>query len=373
MEYLCTLDITTKDKLSNINFITSLKDLYLVVTDNKSRHRVLIRKDFSDTYFPYNQLYEFIDNASRINPQLIIEPDDFVLNEMIDSSIIDTLEKNLTKDDLMLLLQFKSHDFIETLYKLIVSYKENKKFELEGASIISSLRESIDTLNDKCTELDFLLKEEIKNKADVQNNLSVLVNRINFTHNVGVNEDMLFSINSNNYDKVIYIKEITRVQYVDTLISVLQEVLRIVYNMPARIVTIEGYHSNGKVELYPDLKPHYCLTEKDVLSGDILMLGYQPKLFKDIMRNPSNISILIVLDRGGYKSPHLFGENVQYLFTVSDIRDISKDIPMSRIISYSNDTLYIPHIKDFIKLSGVEKVQKYSSLSIMKQVISLIE
>jgi hypothetical protein len=373
VEYLCTTNITTEDKLSNRNFVNSIKELNKVVVDNKAHHKVVIRKDFVDEYFPYNQLSEFIVNVSKINPNLIIETEDYEIKQEVDASILSLISENLNKDDLTMLLQFKSHDFVEALFKLIQAYTNNKKFELEGASIIAGLRERIDTLNDDIEELKDLLHKETINKSDVQDKLSVLIKRINYTHNVGVDEDMLFMSNSNNYDKVIYIKEVTRVQYVDTLVNVLQEILKLLYNMPTRVVTIEGYYANGKVPLYPNLKPHYNLTEKDVLSGDILMLGYQPKLFQDIMRNPSNISILIVLDRGGYASPHLFGTNVQYLFTASDPSDVPSDVPASRIISYRENTLFIPFIKGFDKLSNSEKVQKYSSLRLIKQLIKLIE
>lgn len=373
MEYLCTVNITTEDKLSNKNFVTNIKDLNKVVIDNKSHNKVIIRKDFIDNYFPYNQLSEFIINVSKINPNLIIETENYELKQEVDSSILNLISSNLNKEDLTMLLQFKSHDFIEAIFKLIESYNKSKEFELEGASIIAGLRENVDSLNDKVKELEDLLEKETTNKSDVQDKLSVLINRINFTHNVGVDEKMLFRSDSNNYDKILYIKEITRVQYVDTLVMVLQEILKLLYNMPTRILTIEGYYANGKVPLYPNLKPHYRLTEKDVLSGDILMLGYQPKLFQDIMRNPSNISILIIVDRGGYLSPHLFGDNVQYLFTASDLNDIKQNIPLSRIISYKEDTLFIPHVKNFSNLSMSEKVQKYSSLKIVKQIISLIE
>lgn len=373
MEYLCTTNITSEDKLSNRNFLTSIKELNILVMDNKTHNRVVIRKDFVDEYFPYNQLSEFIKNVSRINPNLIIDTEGYTVKQEVDSSILALIAENLNKDDLTMLLQFKSHDFVEALFKLIQSYTNTKDFELEGASIISGLRERIDSLNDDVNELKDLLQKETINKADVQDRLEVLIKRINYTHNVGVDQDMLFMSNSNNYDKIIYVKEITRVQYVDTLVTVLQEILKLLYNMPTRILTIEGYYANGKVPLYPYLKPHYRLTEKDVLSGDILMLGYQPKLFQDIMRNPSNISILIVLDRGGYASPHLFGSNVEYLFTASDPNDVPNDVPRSRVISYKEDTLFIPYVKSFNSLSESEKVQKYSSLKIVKQLISLIE
>lgn len=373
MEYLCTTNITTEDKLSNRNFVTNMKALNKVVVDNKAHHKVVIRRDFIDEYFPYNQLSEYIKNVTRVNPNIIIETEGYTVQSEVDVDMLGLISNNLNKDDLTTLLQFKSHDFIETLFKLIQHYSVNKEFELEGASIISGLRETIDNLNDKIDTLNDSLEKEIFNKADVQDRLSVLIKRINFSHNVGVDENMLFRADGNNYDKIIYIKEVTRVQYIDTFVKTLQEILKLLYNMPTRVLTIEGYYANGKVPLYPELKPHYSLTEKDVLSSDILMLGFQPKLFQDIMRNPSNISIMIILDRGGYASPHLFGENIEYLFTASSPDDVPDDVPRSRIISYKEDTLFIPYIKGFNNLSESEKVQRYSSLKIIKQIMTLIE
>ena len=374
MEYLCTVNITTEDKLANKNFITTLRDLNIIVADNKANHRVVLRKDFIDTYFPYDQLSEYVNMVGRINPHIIIESPEYEIGETLNTDMLDLLRDNMDKDELQLLLNFKHYDFIETLYKLIKFYDEHKDFELQGASIISGLRETIDRLNDQLADTHDVLAKEIHNKVDYMNRLSVLVNRINYSHNVGIDENMLFRAKGNSYDKVIYIKEITRVQYVDTLIYTLQEILKLLYSMPTRIVVIEGYYATGKVSQYPNLQPHYSLTERDVLLSDILMLGFQPKTFTDIMRNPSNISILIVLDRGGYVSPHLFGDNVEYLFTASDLNDIQDvTIPPSRVISYHEDTLFIPHIKNFNSLSMSEKVQKYSTLNIVKRIVDLLE
>ena len=66
-------------------------------------------------------------------------------------------------------------------------------------------------------------------------------------------------LSKNNYDKVIYIKEITRVQYIDTLVYYLKEILRVLYSMPTRLVVIESYYGSGCPRLYPKLTPHYAL------------------------------------------------------------------------------------------------------------------
>ena len=143
--------------------------------------------------------------------------------------------------------------------------------------------------------------------------------------------------------------------------------------MPTRVLCIEGYYAEGKIDQYPQLKPHHNLIERDVLKGDILMLGMQPKLMQDILKNASNISILIVLDRGGYAVPHISGDNVEVIYTVSDLKDKPEWIPNGRCISYSNDSLFIKYLKDFDKMDITTRIGAYSSMSIMKKLVQLIE
>lgn len=374
MEYLCTVNITTEDKLSNLNFITSKDELNKIVFLSRQHNTVTVRKDFVDMYFPYNTFSEYLDTVTKVNFNLTVKTDGFdIIDGRVNSNVLELLKKSKDKDDISMLLHFRPHDFTKLLFNLIDNYEKGKEYELSGASTISNLIEQIDNLRLELEESNKQLEQEIVNKVDVQNKLSVLVNRINYTHNVGVDENMMFNSLSNNYDKILYIKELTRVQYTDTLIYMLQDIFKLLYNMPTRIIVIEGYYANGKIEQYPTLIPHYKLTENDVLSGDILMLGYQPKLFRDIMRNPSNISITIILDRGGYKSHHLFSSNVEYLFTASDLKDVPSDVPMDRVISYSKGTLNIPYVKEFGSMTRQEKVQRYSSMNIVKNIVKLIE
>ena len=159
----------------------------------------------------------------------------------------------------------------------------------------------------------------------------------------------------------------------DSFIYYLKEILKVLYSMPARLLVIEGYYASGKERLYPGLVPHHKLTEEDVLSNDVLMLGMQPKLMHDILQNPSNISILIVLDRAGFISPHIRGKNIEYFYTASDRSDIPDNVPNSRIISYKDDTLFIPMIDGYDKLDDGQRISKYSSLEIVKNIISRVE
>ena len=54
-------------------------------------------------------------------------------------------------------------------------------------------------------------------------------------------------------------------------------------------------------------------------------------------------------------------------------KDLPSDIPLGRVISYSNETQYINFIKDFDKLDASAKISKYSSMPIVKNIISLLE
>ena len=149
--------------------------------------------------------------------------------------------------------------------------------------------------------------------------------------------------------------------------------MKTLYAMPTRILVIEGYYAEGKIPLYPNLVPHHNLIERDVLKGDILMLGMQPNIMQDVLKNSSNISILIILDRGGYSVPHVVGPNVEMLYTVSDLKDVPDGIPMGRIISYENSTQFIKYIKDFDKMDTSARISEYSSMSIVKNIVGLLE
>ena len=209
-------------------------------------------------------------------------------------------------------------------------------------------------------------------KNAVENRLDVIKNRINNSYAVGYDVDNVFEVGNHKFDRVLYIKEFTRVQYTDTLIYSLKEILKIVHNMPARVIVMEPFYAGGKVQQYDWLKPHYSLTHQDILSGDILMLGLQKKVMEDILKNASNVSFLIVLDRTGSSEPYITGNNVINLYTVSDLADLPAGINLSYVISYDDRTLTIPYMEDFDKADSSKRLTAYSSLEITKAIISLL-
>jgi len=372
MIYLASLTEAIDDKVRGYYPIKTKEDLDKVMCNNKQNNKVIIRADFAREYFTPSGLAKYIEEAGRINKNINIEIDEGSL-VMTDIRFLKKLKSAYDETDFLNLLAGYPKEFKDCITYLLRSEEEKQKELLNASGDVSRLQEIIDELKKEKADLEYRLKIEQDNKYYVQSKLSALIGRINYQYNADISERNLFTVTNNDYDKVIYIKEITRVQYVDSLMYYLKEILKVLYSMPTRLLVIEGYYASGKESLYPDLKCHYKLTDRDVLSGDILMMGMQPKLMTDILHNPSNISLLLVLDRGGFIAPHLKGRNVEYFYTASDSKDIPEEVPKSRIISYEENTLYIPLVEDFDKLDKGERITKYSSMEIVKRIIDLIE
>lgn len=369
---LASLTEETSDRLNGYHVIKTKEELDRFVADNSQSHRITIRGDFAREYFTPTGLQEYVQNAKAINKSLIITLDE-KSEVMTDLRFIERLKRVQSMEECIILITTYPKEFIDTIKMLSTNVIDNSQEMLAASNAVSRLQSTIDALLKEKADVEYALKVEQDNKLQVQSKFDTLVKRINYQYNVGIDEKHMFDVDSNAYDKVIYIKEISRVQYVDSFVYYLKEILKILYNMPARLTVIESYYADGKINLYPRLCPHHSLSETDVISGDILMLGLQPKLMQDILRNPSNISILIVLDRAGFKKPHIRGNNVEYFYTVSDLKDAPEDIPKDRIISYEESTLFIPYIPDFGKLDEEARITKYSSIGIIKKMIALLE
>jgi hypothetical protein len=203
--------------------------------------------------------------------------------------------------------------------------------------------------------------------------LHALVSRVNYRYEKSVNPDEMFLAKHNSYNHVLYLKEVSRVHYTDTLIYYLREVLKTLYGVPVRLVVIEPYYAYGRESMYPKCKPHWKLDYQDVYSGDIMMAGYQPKLMKDILQDPNHVNYLIVLDRGGYRVPHIDCQNTTVVYMTSDVKDLPDDVQKDHVISYEDDTMYIPYVENFDSLSPEDKIQKYSSMSVTKALIRFLE
>ncbi|MBQ2885805.1 MAG: hypothetical protein IJE43_18940 [Alphaproteobacteria bacterium] len=372
MIYLASLTEEIGDKVKGYYPIKTKEDLDKVICNNKQSNTIIIRRDFAKEYFTPSGLHQYILNARSINRNISIQLDE--------DSMVLTKDRMLSKMadirdamDIIDLVSAYPKEFIDSINYLLRDEQSHQKELLNASGDVSKLQAIIDGYIKDVDNLQHRLKIEQENKFYVQSKLNVLTRRLNDQYDAKVKEKQLFVVNGHNYDKVLYFKEITRVQYMDSFIYYLKEILKILYGMPSRAVVIEGYYASGKERLYKGYKPHYKLIEEDVLSNDILMLGMQPKLMQDILHNPSNISVLIVLDRAGFISPHIKGSNIEYFYTASDKDDIPKNVPNERIISYNDDTLFIPMIEGYADLDDGERISKYSSLEIIKKIISIVE
>lgn len=372
MTYLASLTEEMADKVQGYYPIKTKEDLDIVVCNNRQNNTVIIRRDFATKYFTPSGLQQYIENVKAFNRNVDIKLDEKSLVMTMPRMISKLAEVNDPEEYSDLLCTYPK-EFLDAMRFLLRDESMHQKELLNASGDVSRLQAIIDEYANDKADLAHKLNVEQENKFFVQTKLSTLVNRINFQYNADVDEKTMFVQNEHKYDKILYFKEITRVQYIDSFIYYLKEILKVLYSMPARLLVIEGYYASGKERLYPGLVPHHKLTEEDVLSNDVLMLGMQPKLMHDILQNPSNISILIVLDRAGFISPHIRGKNIEYFYTASDRSDIPDNVPNSRIISYKDDTLFIPMIDGYDKLDDGQRISKYSSLEIVKNIISMVE
>lgn len=372
MMYLASLDEAMSDKADGYKFIHTKTELDRIVVDNLTSNKVVIRGDFAQEFFTPTGLTEYIDNVRRMNVNLVIELDD-VDDPLTQSKFIDKINTCRNIDELITLMSFHPKEFYDTILALTKRSKNEFNQMLQYSNQVSRLQQVIEGYRSELEEQKYALQTESDNKLSYQSKFHALISRINYQYGVGVDKDKLFHVDKNSYDKILYIKELTRVQYVDTLVYYLKEILKTLYGMPTRILVVESYYANGKIRQYPNLTPHHELIERDVLKGDILMLGMQPNIMQDILKNASNISILIVLDRAGYETPYITGDNVEILYTASDLKDVPDNIPSGRIISYDESTQFIKFIKDFDQMDMSARISAYSSMNIVKRIIQLLE
>lgn len=373
MIFVASLDESLSDKLDGYRFIHSKVDLDRLVVDNSVFNKVLIRNDFATKFFTPTSLETYIENVKILNSNVSFTLDFNDDETTTKSDILDKIGECISVEEVIDLATHKGEEFLSIIKDLISTRDEDRIRMLAYSNQVSQLQNTVADLRVELDNKEVILQDEIDAKKDAQNKFDLLISRVNYQYNKGIDKTKLFSVDKNSYDKIIYIKEITRVQYTDTFIRALKEILSTMYNMPARLLVIESYFADGKVRLYPDLKPHNSLIERDVIGGDILMLGMQSRLMEDILKNTTKTSILIVLDRGGFEVPHIYGDNVEYLFQYSDIKDKPDTVPNMRCITYDDSTLSIPYIEDYDNMNITDRISKYSSMPITKAIVEMIE
>lgn len=331
--------------------------------------KIVIREDFAKEYLLEH--IDCLDDVRRINRNISIDYERNGLNDYL--GYIEKLKYIRDVSDLQH-LAISMPKMIDAIRWASREALRNKAEMDSASSTLAELTKVIDTKVEENDNLKYALATERDNKFAVESRLDYFLDSVKLFNGIDLDMSRVFSTDTHNYTKVLYFKEITRVQYMDSFIQYLQEILKVVHHMPVRLCVIEPHFANGKVDQY-NLPVHYELTDKDVVGGDILMLGYQDKLFESIMKNTSRIPVLVVLDRAGYHIPHIKSSagNVEYFYMASDPNDIRVSTPLSRVISYSKDTLNIPYIENYEKLDANQRIGKYSNTNIMKSIVKLVE
>jgi hypothetical protein len=349
----------------------------LVLPDTRE---IRITTGFSDKYFTPSGLADFMEsvNTLRSDVKLITQTDlpDFRLQR------IKNLRNVRTSDELTYILQAKPQEFISLIEHLCDSYTSAYSETLLANNKVSSLQLTISKLQAELERMRKDLQNSLNREQETASKLHLMVSRVNSSYNKHVDQTALLDIKAHSYAKILYIKEITRVRYIDTLVFYLQEILRITYGVPARVTVIEPFYAYERSGLYPSMKPHRNLSYADVHRADIFMAGFQSNLMQDILRNSANNEYLIVIDRGGFGRVHINAPKTEYIWTAADLRDIAatsfspvnSTVPNNEnIISYSSETLHIPHIANFNGLSFEKKLTAYSSLPIVQKILGLTE
>ena len=372
MKYICTKEFNSEHTLNGYTCITEIEELHRAIVDRNATE-ITFEDSFVDTFYTPSSFEELVNEISKINPSLQLK---FETPERI---IMPAQVKRLTKidtaDELFLMLNSQPEKVLDIIKFLGRKYLEVNEETLIANSKLASMQLKVSSLTKQVRENEEQIDKLVRTELHSSTRLEVLVNRINNKYNGNINPDEMFDVEGNSFDKVLYLKEITRLRFTDTLVYYLQEILRSLYSMKCRLVVMEPFNAHDKYVEYPNLVPTWSCSKLDIVSSDIFMAGIQSLTMSDILKNASNIKYLIILDRTGDTKVHVTGSNVEPLYMLSSYEDKSlyQQIPEDRIISYSADSLNIPYIPEFDEMPSEKKMGVYSSLPIMKTLIEMLE
>lgn len=376
MIYKASLRDYKLDILKGYKIITKMSELYQALKD-KDCKEIIITKEFSEEFFTPSALGEFITDISNYRSDIKIQVD--ILYQDINDTV-KAISNIKTYEELNLYISRHRKDILSIVHSLAENYLKAKSETLIANNKISTMHLNQAKLNNKIEEEKQSRLSLEESYTEAYNSYNALIYKINYNYNKSINKDEMFYVpyNMKTYTGILYIKEITRVRYIDTLVYYLKEILNILYTTPSRLLVIEPFYADDRYKLYPSLKNYRSLTYNDVFKEDIFMAGFSANLMKDILRNSINMQYLIILDRS--QCNHLVLSNIEnkvdVIFTVSELKDaeiynITPD--KTNCISYSSKTLYIPYIEDFESKNQDERIMKYSSLEVTKNLINILE
>jgi hypothetical protein len=367
----CCLEPNKEDLLTGIVDITNLNQLYEIIV-NPALREVHITTNFAEKFFTPAGLMEFMSSAMQMNEFVQVYVDDKYLAR--ETELLRLIGTITCTDDLISLCLNNRTIMKQTVLDMYESVMTTYTTELAYSNKLNSVNLQLMEQMQKTKLADTDLHHLRNNYSSLKSKYDILTARIKYQYNIPLDLNWL-EVESDNcmFKRILYIKEITRVKYVDTFIYYLNETLASLYNEPARNIVIEPNGAYMRSYMYPGYRRSNELSLRDVVSANIFMNGFQSNLMKDILKNRETVNYLIILDRGGWHKNHVTGEKVETIYTVSDLKDLNVEVGKRHVITYSADTLYIPNVQGFDRLGSEEKMTKYSSMMIMRSVLEMLE
>lgn len=326
-------------------------------------------KDAVNYYFTPESYLEYVRNAKKINPIITIKSEvDYSSNE---DFIVRKIALSQKPSDIFDIIGAHPKEAFTTLKGLSEKIQAATNESLIISNRISEMHFELQNQQRTNKELKSQLSEAHKTKDYYHRMFEMLRHRIQHKFLKPMHEDSLNFCTYNEYDKVIYIKEISHVQRVYSLLEALQEIIFMLYQTPCRLCVIEPYGASLRRYQYPNLKLDTELTTKDIISSDILMIGYHPHVMEGIMHNASGSSFIIIYDRDGSNIEHIQGSNVSTFYVSSSEEEIDAfSLPRRRVISYEGTgAMYIENVQNYNSMTMSEKLSAYSGMGIVSDII----
>lgn len=373
MNYVASLSSNFDNSVNRVLPLHTKEEVSKLVVTADDLSEITFEQDFLDKYFTPESFLAYTMWIKQCNPYIRVTND--VIEDKEDSQAdLDTLLASVYNlDDLLDIVRFNKKDVVSEIKRLATISKEKSKDSFRQASYVAALRSQMANLQLENENLrgELQAAQDKRQKAQVQ--LEQVITNINFYSNTNFALSRYINLPPQTFKNILYFKEISRVQYTDTFIQMLQEILRLRETIPVKLIVIESDHALDRIRLYPNCKSYLSLTEYDIFNSDIVMLGLQKELLNSILSNPRMLTTCIILDRTGYLEPCVIGSSIQYFYIASDSKDVPVDVPKERIISYTSGTSNIPYYKEYESLSLQEQLSRYSSSNIMASIMSTVK
>lgn len=250
---------------------------------------------------------------------------------------------------------------------------------------IINLKSSVDNLNKECNTKDDKIESLVNSSEELKRKITVLeYEKSVMENNNSNNAPVIYSYNEINtalikckVPIIIYIKEISYVQYVNTLINTIIEILHI-KEKKTKLVIYDL--RTGINQIY---KPLNVISGGDFINEKNNYMNYRdsfvvcepnPIIIKTILESMSPIfDVVIIYDRMRNSKDVVTGNNVFKFWVINSSSDYEKSKDLLKISnkasiitrvnsSIGEETLNIPTIEGFNGLTVSAKLSRYNGL-----------